>query len=41
MPFKPFPAEPEQPKINLQIDKFEGVNLLVKDARTKRSEERR
>lgn len=39
MPFHQITSgDSEQPKLNLQIDKFEGVNLLVKDARTKPSE---
>ena len=38
MPFQITGSDPEQPKLNFQIDKFEGVNLLVKDARTKPSE---
>jgi len=38
MSFNITAADQEQPKLNLQIDHFEGVNLLVKDARTKQSE---
>lgn len=38
MPFNISGSDQEQPKLNFQIDKFDGVNLLVKDARTKASE---
>ena len=38
MPFSVSAMDSEQPKVNLQIDKFEGVNNLVRDARTKPSE---